>query len=53
MAETRALDRSVPRSQIDFRSGSALIGQISDARVAVGSDDRARAIQILDTTWLL
>jgi hypothetical protein len=48
MAETRALDRSVPQSQGATPSDSPLVSQISDAIHAVGSGDKARAMQCID-----
>lgn len=53
MAETRALDRSVPRSQVDYRSESALVARIAEARHALGDGDAARALQIIDGALLL
>jgi hypothetical protein len=53
MAETRALDRSVPRSQIDYRSASALIERIGEARQALGEGNRAQAVQIIDGALML
>jgi hypothetical protein len=53
MAETRALDRSIPRSQLDYRSGSALVARIAEARHALGDGDRAHAVRIIDGALLL
>jgi hypothetical protein len=49
MAETRALDRSVAQGQTDVPSHSELISRIGDARRALGSGDRAHAIQLIDS----
>ncbi|HEY7581301.1 MAG TPA: hypothetical protein VH855_27205 [Acetobacteraceae bacterium] len=48
MAETRALDRSVPLFQTSTPSGSPLVDQIGQARQALGARDRGRAVQIID-----
>jgi hypothetical protein len=48
MAETRALDRSVPLFKTDVRSDNPLIGEIQQALQALGADDRARAVQIIE-----
>ena len=48
MAETRILDRSVPQSQTDFSSDDKRVQQIAEARHALGTGDRARALQIID-----
>jgi hypothetical protein len=48
MAETRALDRSVPQGQTDTPSHSQLISRIRDARHALGGGDSARTIQLID-----
>jgi hypothetical protein len=48
MAETRALDRSVPEGQTTVASDSQLVSQIRDARHALAGGDRARAIQLID-----
>ena len=48
MAETRALDRSVAQGQTDTPSQSQLVSEIRDARHALGSGDRAHAIQLID-----
>ena len=48
MAETRALDRSVPQAQTNAPSESQLVSRIRDARRALGDRDRARAIQLID-----
>jgi hypothetical protein len=48
MAETRALDRSVPQGQTDSPSNARLVTQIGDARRALGSGDNAHAIQFVD-----
>ena len=45
MAETRALDRSVAQGQTNTPSDSQLVSRIRDARHALGSGDRARAVQ--------
>ncbi|HVC59395.1 MAG TPA: hypothetical protein VND19_03385 [Acetobacteraceae bacterium] len=49
MAETRALDRSVPEGQTQAPSNSRLVARIRDARHALGTGDRARTIQLIDT----
>ncbi len=48
MAETRALDRSVPQGSNNVPSDSPLIGQIRDARHALGGGNRTHAVQIID-----
>ena len=48
MAETRALDRSVPQGQTDTPSHSQLISRIRDARHALGGGDSAQTIQLID-----
>lgn len=48
MAETRALDRSVPQGQTNAPSDSQLVSRIRDARQALGGGDRAHAIQLID-----
>jgi hypothetical protein len=48
MAETRALDRSVAQGQTNAPSDSQLVSRIRDARHALGSGDRAHAIQFID-----
>jgi hypothetical protein len=47
MAETRALDRSVPQGQI-APSDSTFVSAIRDARHALGGGDSAHAIQLID-----
>jgi hypothetical protein len=48
MAETRVLSRSVPQGQVDVPSNSRLVSEIRDARRALGDNDSAHAIQIID-----
>jgi hypothetical protein len=48
MAETRALDRSVPQDQTNSPSDSPFIARIREARHALGSGDRAQAIRLID-----
>jgi hypothetical protein len=48
MAETRALDRSVRRDQVNTPSNDHFIVRISDARRALGNGDTPRAIQLID-----
>ncbi len=48
MAETRALDRTVPQGQTNAPSDSQLVARIRDARHALGSGDRTHAIQLID-----
>jgi hypothetical protein len=48
MAETRALDRSVPQSQANQQSNSAFVGLIRDALHSLGGGDCAHAIQLID-----
>ena len=48
MAETRALDRSIVPDQVSVPSGSRLVGQIGDARRALGNGDSAQAIAMID-----
>jgi len=48
MAETRALDRSVPIGQTNVPYSDKLISEIRDARRAMGNGDNQHAIQIID-----
>jgi hypothetical protein len=48
MAETRALDRSVPLFQTDTPSKSPLVGTIRKALDALGAGDRAGAVQFIE-----
>jgi hypothetical protein len=48
MAETRALDRSIPQDQVTTPSGSLLVSRIRDARHALGSGDTKHAIELID-----
>ena len=48
MAETRALDGSVLQGETMTPSSNPLVGQIRDARHALGSGDNAHAIQFID-----
>jgi hypothetical protein len=48
MAETRALDRSIPASQVNEQSNSAFVGLIQDALHSLGGGDRADAIRLID-----
>jgi hypothetical protein len=48
MAETRSLDRSVTQGQTATPSDSQLVARIRDARHALGSGDRAHAIQLIE-----
>jgi hypothetical protein len=48
MAETRALDRSVPQGQTDAPSDSQLVSRIRDALHALDGGDSTHAIQIID-----
>jgi hypothetical protein len=48
MAETRALDRSVPQGQTNAPSDSQVVARIQNARRALGSGDSAHAIQLID-----
>ncbi len=47
-AESRALDRSVRPSTANQPSQQSLVQQIADARGALSTGDRARAIQLID-----
>jgi hypothetical protein len=49
MAETRALDRSVPLFQTSTRTKEPLIGEIEQALQALSKGDRGRAVQIVET----
>ena len=49
MAETRALDRSVPLFQTSTRISDPLIGEIAQALHALAEGDRSRAVQIIET----
>ncbi len=48
MAETRALDRSVPLFQTNVPSSNPLIDEIEQALHALGSGDRRRAVQVIE-----
>jgi hypothetical protein len=48
MAETRALDRSVPLFQTSTPSRNPLVDKIGQALGAMGARDRGRAVQIID-----
>ena len=48
MAETRALDRSVPLFQTNVRIQDPLIGEIEQALRALSEGDRSRAVQIIE-----
>jgi hypothetical protein len=48
MAETRALDRSVPLFETSTPSRNPLVDQINQALQALGAHDRGRAVQIID-----
>jgi hypothetical protein len=48
MAESRALDRSVPLFQTSTPDANPLIGQITQALNALGAGDRGRAVQIIE-----
>jgi len=48
MAETRALDRSVPQGQTNAPSDSQMVSRIQDARHALSGGDTAHAIQFID-----
>ena len=47
-AETRTLDRSVRPSRAGDASAQPLVRQIAEARAALSTGDRARAIQIIE-----
>jgi hypothetical protein len=48
MAETRALDRSVPQGRTDAASNSRLVARIHDARHALGIGNSSEAIELID-----
>lgn len=48
MAETRALDRSVPQGEANTPSGSPLVARIRDALHALGDHDKKQAIALID-----
>ena len=48
MAETRALDRSVPEGQTSRPTNSLFVSRIEDARHALGRGDRGNAIKLID-----
>jgi hypothetical protein len=48
MAETRALDRSVPLFKTGDPSQDPLVGQIQQALQALGAGDRAKCVQIIE-----
>ena len=47
-AETQLLQRSVPQTQTDYTSTDPVVAQISQARQALGNNDRAGATQIIN-----
>jgi hypothetical protein len=49
MAETRALDRSVPLFQTGVPSKNPLVDEINQALQALAGGDRGRAVQIIET----
>ncbi|MDR3440540.1 hypothetical protein [Telmatospirillum sp.] len=48
MAETRALDRSVPQDQTNARSDDKLVLQVASALQALGNGQRQEALKIID-----
>jgi hypothetical protein len=48
MAETRALDRSVPAGQTDQAKGGSFVTWIGEARKALGAGNSSHAIQLID-----
>ena len=48
MAETRALDRSVPQGGTAVPSGSPLVARIGAARQALGAGNRSQALHRID-----
>ncbi len=48
MAETRALDRSVPLFQTNVAVQDPLVGEIEQALHALGAGDRTRAVQTIE-----
>jgi hypothetical protein len=50
MAETRALDRSVPLFQTGVPSKSPLVAQIQQALDALAAGDRGQAVKIIEAT---
>jgi hypothetical protein len=48
MAETRALDRSVPEGQTSRPTNSLFVYRIENARRALGRGDRSNAIKLTD-----
>jgi hypothetical protein len=48
MAETRALDRSVPLFQTNVPDKNPLVDEIGQALQALGSGDRGRAVQVIE-----
>jgi len=49
MAETRALDRSVPLFQTNTPSRNPLVDKINQALQALGTGDRARTVQLIES----
>ena len=47
-AETQILTRSVPQTQASYASQDPVVGQIEQARTALGSNDRNGALQIIN-----
>jgi len=47
-AETQILTRSVPQTQASYASQDPVVNQIEQARTALGSNDRAGALQIIN-----
>jgi len=48
MAETRALDRSVPLFQTNTPSKNPLVDKINQALQALGAGDRSRSVQLIE-----
>jgi hypothetical protein len=48
MAETRALDHSVPPDQADRPNDSPFVANIRGARRAIGDSNRPRALELID-----
>jgi len=48
MAETRALDRSVPQGQTNTPTASPFVAHIRGARLALSNHDNDKAIQLVD-----
>jgi hypothetical protein len=47
-AETQILTRTVPQTQTNYSSADPVVAQIQQARMALGSNDKAQASQVIN-----